>query len=67
MRLRGDDISTLRRENTRDCHFCLPETVLRSTFDRLCFGCLQAAANHRSRMRSVSCLRKSALAPVLRG
>jgi hypothetical protein len=49
----------------RDCHFCLPEKVLRSTFDRLCFGCPQAAANYHNKMDSVSSLRKSAVAPIL--
>jgi hypothetical protein len=36
MRLGRDDVSTLRGENARDCHFCLPEKVLRSIFDRFC-------------------------------
>jgi hypothetical protein len=67
MRLGRDDISTLGGEYARDCHFCLPEKILQLTFDRFCFGCPQAAANHRDRMRSVSCLRKSALSCVLKG
>jgi hypothetical protein len=65
MRLGRDDVSALGGENARDCHFCLPEKVLRSIFDRFCFGCPQAAANYRNRMHSFSSLRKSALAPIL--
>jgi hypothetical protein len=62
IRLDRDDVSALSGENTRDCHFCLPEKVLRSTFDRLCFGRPQAAANYHHKMHSVSSLRKSTVA-----
>src|ERR1700730_8547597 len=65
MRLDRDDLSALIGENTRDCHFCLPEKVLRSTFDRLCFGRPQAAANYHHKMLSVSSLRKSTVATIL--
>jgi hypothetical protein len=42
----------------------LPEKILRSTFDRFCFG-PQAAANYRRRMRLLSAVRKSTLALIL--
>jgi hypothetical protein len=65
MRLGSDDVSALGRKNARNRYLCLPGNVLRSFFDRLCFGCPQATANYYRRMHSFSSLRKSALAPIL--
>jgi hypothetical protein len=54
MRLGRDDVSALGGENTRDCHFCLPEMVLRSTFDRLCLTAVCSACRVRSPDRDKS-------------
>jgi hypothetical protein len=38
MRLGRDDVSALGSENVSDCHFCLPEKILRSVMLRLPTG-----------------------------
>src|SRR3984893_1017012 len=65
MRLGRDDVSALGGENARDCHFCLPEKVSRSTIgfasaarrqrQIIVIGCAQSQACARAPLRYPAC------------